>query len=154
MRGTYVSFRSRRLAISVAIFLACAASLALAQKHPQKNEASIYAVLNEAPEAARARANPFAGNPRETAAGRKLFEQHCAECHGKSGGGSMHGANLQREEVQQASPGALFWVLTNGVVWHGMPVWSKLPEPERWQIVTYLQSLSPQAAKPASKNAP
>jgi hypothetical protein len=24
-----------------------------------------------------------------------------------------------------------------------MPVWSKLPEPERWQIVTFLKSLSP-----------
>jgi hypothetical protein len=35
----------------------------------------------------------------------------------------------------------LFWVLTNGVVMRGMPVWSKLPEPERWQIVTFLKSL-------------
>jgi len=53
----------------------------------------------------------------------------------------MHGANLLREEVQQATPGTLFWILTNGVVRRGMPVWSKLPEPERWQIVTFLQSL-------------
>jgi hypothetical protein len=28
-----------------------------------------------------------------------------------------------------------------------MPVWSKLPEPERWQIVSYLKSLVP-AGKP------
>ena len=38
---------------------------------------------------------------------------------------------------QQATPGTLFWILTNGVVRRGMPVWSKLPEPQRWQIVTY-----------------
>ncbi len=39
-------------------------------------------------------------------------------------------------------PGTLFWLLTNGVVRRGMPVWSKLPEPQRWQIVSYIKSLS------------
>jgi len=31
--------------------------------------------------------------------------------------------------------------LTNGVVRRGMPVWSKLPEAQRWQLVRYLQTL-------------
>jgi hypothetical protein len=57
---------------------------------------------------------------------------------------------LLRDEVQQATPGTLFWILTNGIVWHGMPVWSKLPEPERWQIVTFLQSLNSRAINPAT----
>jgi hypothetical protein len=52
---------------------------------------------------------------------------------------------LLREEVQQATPGMLFWILTNGVVRRGMPVWSKLPEQERWQIVTFLESLKLQS---------
>jgi len=39
----------------------------------------------------------------------------------------------------------LFWILNNGVVRRGMPVWSKLREPERWQIVTFLQSLKLQS---------
>jgi hypothetical protein len=44
----------------------------------------------------------------------------------------------------------LFWILTNGVVRQGMPVWSKLPEPQRWQIVTFVKSLTPSgAAEPA-----
>jgi len=31
-----------------------------------------------------------------------------------------------------------------------MPVWSKLPEPQRWQIVTFVKSLTPSpAAEPA-----
>ena len=55
--------------------------------------------------------------------------------------GGERAPSLLREEVQQATPGALFWVLTNGVVWHGMPVWSKLPEPRRWQLVAYIKSL-------------
>jgi cytochrome c oxidase cbb3-type subunit 2 len=121
---------------------------ALAQAAAPKNRKSIYAVVEEAPEKERAKKNPFAGDPEAVAAGGKLFEQHCAECHGKKAEGTMHGANLLREEVQQATPGTLFWILTNGVVRRGMPVWSKLPEPERWQIVTFLQSLRPQPMKP------
>jgi mono/diheme cytochrome c family protein len=120
----------------------------LAQSAPSKNSKSIYAVLEEAPEKARAKKNPFAGDPEAEAAGGKLFEQHCAECHGKKAGGTMHGANLLRDEVQLAPPGTLFWVLTNGVVRRGMPVWSKLPEPQRWQIVTYLKSLTSPGKSP------
>jgi hypothetical protein len=44
--------------------------------------------------------------------------------------------------------------LTNGVVWHGMPVWSKLPEPERWQIVTFIESLSVHSTKPEASGGP
>jgi mono/diheme cytochrome c family protein len=45
----------------------------------------------------------------------------------------------------------LFWILTNGVVRHGMPVWSKLPEPQRWQLVSYVKSLTASAPPPAAK---
>ncbi|MGA8540898.1 MAG: c-type cytochrome [Terriglobales bacterium] len=107
----------------------------------RKNEKSDYAALAEAPEKARARKNPLEGDPQAVKAGAKLFEEHCAECHGEKAGGTRHGVSLLREQVQSATPGTLFWVLTNGVVRRGMPVWSKLPEPERWQIVTFLQSL-------------
>jgi len=124
---------------------------AVAQTATPKNRKSIYAVLEEAPEKAIEKKNPFAGDAEAVAAGGKLFEQHCSECHGKKAGGTMHGANLLREEVQQATPGTLFWVLTNGVVRRGMPVWSKLPEPERWQIITFLQSLRPQSLPPSMK---
>jgi mono/diheme cytochrome c family protein len=89
------------------------------------------------------RINPLADDPEAVAAGGKLFDQHCAECHGKKAGGTRRAPSLLRQDVQQASPGALFWVLTNGVVRHGMPVWSKLPEPMRWQIVTFLKSSTP-----------
>jgi hypothetical protein len=32
-------------------------------------------------------------------------------------------------------------------------VWSKLPEPQRWQLVSYIKALTP-AAKPGSENTP
>lgn len=34
-----------------------------------------------------ARANPFGGNERAIAVGRKLFREHCASCHGKNAEG-------------------------------------------------------------------
>ena len=106
---------------------------------------STYAALADAPAKARERKNPFEGDPQALAAGGKLFEQHCAECHGMKAGGTRKGPSLLQEEVQQATPGTLFWILSNGVVRRGMPVWSKLPEPQRWQIVTFLQSLKVQS---------
>ncbi len=156
MRRTTISFRMRSLTkperMGIAMAIICVtASLALTQMNEnerQKHGRSVYAALADAPEAARTRKNPFEGNAREAAAGGKLFEEHCSDCHGKKAGGTRRGPSLLREEVQRATPGTLFWTLTNGVVWHGMPVWSKLPEPERWQIVTFLESLRPHEAKP------
>lgn len=103
-----------------------------------------YAELEKVPEKARSRSNPLAQDPEASVAGRKLFEQHCAECHGNTAAGGKKAPSLRAEEVQEATPGTLFWILSNGVVRRGMPVWSKLPEPQRWQIVTYLKSLGPQ----------
>ena len=74
-------------------------------------------------------------------AGQILFDDHCSECHGPAGGGTKKGPSLRHPEVQNAADGTLFWLLTNGVAWKGMPVWSKLPEAQRWQLVRYLKSL-------------
>jgi mono/diheme cytochrome c family protein len=108
----------------------------------QENRWAKHPALNDVPDSASGRSNPFEGAPREAMAGGKLFQEHCADCHGAKGGGTRQGPPLLSKEVEQAKPGALFWVLTNGSVWHGMPVWSKLPEPERWQIVTFLEALN------------
>jgi mono/diheme cytochrome c family protein len=134
---------------SFAIALAAAAAphATNADAQPQKSrykyqdDALVYAELAKAPEKARAKHNPMSTDPDAIAAGANLFDQHCAECHGDVGEGSRKGPSLLKEPVQTATPGALFWLLTNGVVRRGMPVWSKLPEPQRWQLVTYIKSL-------------
>jgi len=134
----------------VAGFLALSVSLAFAQHEDSDAMENDhlhhhhYAQLAKVPEKARLLRNPLESDANTTAAGRKLFEQHCAECHGDTAEGGKKAPNLRAEEVQEATPGTLFWILTNGVVRRGMPVWSKLPEPQRWQIVTYLKSLGPQ----------
>lgn len=104
---------------------------------------SVYVELAKAPKKAAARLNPLATDPEARTAGAKLFAQHCAECHGETAEGGKKGPSLRVPEVQQATPGAIFWILTNGVVRRGMPVWSKLPDAQRWQLVSYIKSLGP-----------
>ena len=141
-------------------FLAASVVLAQSQKSEKpadgapKYDPAIYAELQKAPEKARNRTNPLQNDPDAIAAGAILFEQHCAECHGNSAQGGKKAPSLHAAEVQGAPPGAIFWVLTNGVVRKGMPVWSKLPEPQRWQLVRYIKSLGgpvPAAESPAPK---
>ena len=110
-------------------------------KSRKKNE-SVYAQLAKAPQKDASRPNPLENDPEAVAAGANLFDQHCAECHGEMAEGGRKGPSLRADPVQQAPPGTLFWILTNGVVRRGMPVWSKLPEPQRWQLVSYLKSLN------------
>ena len=103
---------------------------------------AFYSELAKAPDKAVARPNPLSSDAEAAAAGEKLFGMHCAECHGATANGTRRAPSLRVDPVQHASPGALFWVLTNGAVRRGMPVWSKLPEPQRWQLVSYIKSLS------------
>jgi len=107
----------------------------------KKSETTAYAQLAHVPDDARNRVNPLETDPDAVKAGSKLYARHCANCHGAAGENGSKGPSLLVPEIQTASPGALFWVITNGNVRAGMPVWSKLPEPQRWQITTYLKSL-------------
>jgi mono/diheme cytochrome c family protein len=138
-----------------AVILGAAAGFARQDKlGPQRKDSSVYAELARAPEKARAKRNPLEKDPDAVAAGRNLFEEHCAECHGETAEGGKKGPSLRAEEIQSATPGTLFWILTNGVVRRGMPVWSKLPEPQRWQLVSYIKSLGVMRATPAGSPAP
>jgi mono/diheme cytochrome c family protein len=137
------------LLVLTAVLLTISVSSAQVGKPPAakyQKDALVYAELSQAPEKARAKRNPFEKDPEAVAAGRNLFEQHCAECHGDAAEGGRKGPSLRDREVQKAPPGSIFWILTNGVVRRGMPVWSKLPEPRRWQLVTYLKSLGVSAS--------
>lgn len=102
---------------------------------------SVYAELGNVPEKSRNKQNPLSKDPDAWAAGEILFEEHCEECHGTHGVGGKKAPSLRVAEVQEASDGAIFYILSNGVVRKKMPVWSKLPEPQRWQLVSYIKSL-------------
>lgn len=97
--------------------------------------------LTTVPEKARARQNPYADDFNATIAGAKLFDQHCAQCHGADADGRAKKPSLRTRRIERATPGELEWLLTNGSLVKGMPSWSRLPEPQRWQLVTYLKTL-------------
>ena len=118
-----------------ALLLVVSAGQARPEKDINENQ------IAKAPEKWKARTNPLEHDPDAVTAGKKLFGQHCSECHGQTAEGTRRAPTMRSSDVQEAAPGAVFWVITNGVVWHGMPVWSKLPEPQRWQLVSYIKSL-------------
>lgn len=92
-----------------------------------------------APALASARANPLASRPQLSAGGRKLFGQRCSTCHGDDGRGTDRAPDIMSADVQVQTDGALFWKISSGNTRAGMPTFSFLPEPQRWQLVLYLR---------------
>jgi len=121
------------------VLLLCTPAAIAWQGHARKDE-PVAKVLARVPRKAKGKVNPFEGDAEAIAAGRKLFGQHCSECHGEMANGSSRGPSL-RLAAQEAESGEMFWIVTNGVVRHGMPSWSKLPDAQRWQIVAFLHGM-------------
>ena len=86
--------------------------------------------------------NPFQNNESARAAGQKLFLRYCAECHGPTAEGTERAPSV-RPFVHSAAPRSLHTFIKNGNLRAGMPSWSRLPDQQIWQIVTYLQTLEP-----------
>lgn len=93
------------------------------------------------PEKERTRENPYDSQSNAIAAGAKLFRQNCSSCHGSEANGLNNRPNLHSDRIRSSTPGELEWLLKNGSMKNGMPSWSRLPEQQRWQIVSYLKSL-------------
>ncbi len=103
--------------------------------------ARVGTLVQQAPPRANVLSNPFDGQQRAQRAGAKLFARECAACHGPDGIGMRKAPPLNRADVHEASPGALFWVLRSGSLKREMPSFAHLPEAQRWQIITYLKTL-------------
>jgi mono/diheme cytochrome c family protein len=99
--------------------------------------------LKHVPDADRKRVNPLAGQPDALAGGGRIFEDHCAKCHGEDALGRGKRPSLRSDRVQHATDGEIFWLLKNGNLGKGMPTWAALPEPMRWQVIAYVKSLGP-----------
>jgi len=99
--------------------------------------------LRHVPAKDRDRKNPYEGQADAVAAGRLVYEDHCSKCHGDDAQGTKKRPSLRSARVQQeATEGDLHWLLVNGNMGRGMPSWSKLGDPQIWQVVTYLRTLS------------
>lgn len=122
----------KRIALPIAAGAALAAVGTIA--------ASRGSLLQRVPASAREIRNPYKGAESARLAGGKLYKRECASCHGDSREGIGHAPPLDSLLVRKAPPGAIYRVLRDGAVFHGMPSFSHLPGEQRWQIVTYLQA--------------
>jgi glucose/arabinose dehydrogenase len=106
--------------------------------------------FHQAPAASAQLKNPYQGEA-SAAAGRQLYADNCAACHGRNAEGAGNVPALAHSTVQQAADGELFWFIGKGDSANGMPSWATLPAPQRWQIATYLKTLT---AAPSAASAP
>ena len=97
-------------------------------------------LVQQAPPKTATISNPLEDSVDARRAGAKLYARECALCHGHRRSGLGKAPPLDTPDVHNAAPGALFWVLKNGSLRRGMPSFAHLPEPQRWQIVTYLRA--------------
>jgi putative heme-binding domain-containing protein len=84
-------------------------------------------------------ANPHEGNPGAARAGRALFANRCAECHGADAKG-ISGPDLTELWAAGRSDGSVFQTIQRGVPDSIMPS-SSAPDDELWAVVSYLKGL-------------
>ncbi len=107
--------------------------------------------FHQAPASAKQLQNPYEGQ-QVTQAAKPLYHLRCARCHGEHGEGSGNIPPLEAGRIKATSSGELFWFISKGDDKAGMPSWAKLPEPQRWLIVTYIKTLG--MAEPKTVTAP
>jgi glucose/arabinose dehydrogenase len=95
-----------------------------------------------APATAQQGKNPYAGQASAAVVGKAVYKHRCARCHGDAGEGSGNIPPLASGAAQTAPDGAIYWYITRGDADNGMPAWASLPKAQRWQVVTYLKSMS------------
>jgi mono/diheme cytochrome c family protein len=97
--------------------------------------------------------NPVAADAPSIAAGKALYEKHCAECHGDTGkGDGMMGEDMDpkppdltdAEWKHGSTDGEIFTVVRDGVKGTGMKTFGKKLTPHQiWDLVNYLRSIGP-----------
>ena len=101
-----------------------------------------------APESSNRLINPFKGNLKATADGKKIFSQMCILCHGIHGKGNGEaGLTLERKpanflslRVIKETDGNIFWKITHGK--SPMATYEELlSEDQRWKLVNYIRQL-------------
>lgn len=113
-------------------------------------------------------------SPSSLAAGKKLYEANCAQCHGVKGAGEGFGAPFLVPQPRDFTAAAykfrttesgslptdedLYRIISRGAGGTGMPPWQfLLTDEERWLLVDYVKSFSPSfdsGVAPAVMNLP
>jgi len=103
----------------------------------------------EAPKAASEVKNPIPADAKSIAAGKTVYTQQCAACHGTTGKGDGPAAialktkpgDLSDPKMWQQTDGALFWKISEGR--ESMPAYKKLlTDEQRWNVVNHTRTLA------------
>lgn len=122
------------------------------QGEPSWAERSLarYARKMAMPDAARNLKNPNPLTPESLAHAREHWVAHCSTCHAIDGRGNTPiGRNLFPRvpdltalDTQQRTDGELFFIISNGVRFTGMPGWGREDTPESiWELVGFIRRL-------------
>jgi mono/diheme cytochrome c family protein len=99
--------------------------------------------------------NPEPQNAESVEAGKKLYQRHCAACHGPNGKGDG-GMALSGGEPSDltddvwdhgSTDGEIFVVIRDGVSADMLAYREKLTDKQIWQIVNYIRSIGPKQSK-------
>lgn len=94
--------------------------------------------------------NPFPVTEASQAEARAHYVEHCAICHGIDGRGkTVIGRNLYPKvppmtdaDTQQLTDGELFYIISNGIRFTGMPAWGSEDSPASiWALVAFIRQL-------------
>lgn len=109
-----------------------------------------------APAEAKNLKNPVSVNETTLAAGRALYADKCAECHGDKGDGKGPQAGMyavaasdftDAQVMSKMTDGEIFWKITEGR--RPMPSFKRqFTDEQRWQLVNYLRTFSKPASPP------
>ncbi len=153
--------RRRKITLTVASFVLVLLGYSIsailrhgfsAREKPSSVEAFLagHARRIATPSDAKTRRNPFAPSPENLAEARHHFAEHCAVCHGNDGRANVTiGRNLYPKapdmtdyETQKLTDGELFYIISNGVRFTGMPAWGGEDSPEDiWKLVLFIRHL-------------
>jgi mono/diheme cytochrome c family protein len=104
------------------------------------------------------RKNPVAMSAESIAAGRKLYDRHCSECHGDGGkGDGMAGEGLEEQPSDLtdakwehgSTDGEMFVVIRDGAGPKSdmKPFAKKMTARQIWDVVNFVRTLGPKATK-------
>ncbi|MFN7944230.1 MAG: cytochrome c [Blastocatellia bacterium] len=99
--------------------------------------------------------NPEPQNDETIEAGKKLYQRHCASCHGPQGKGDGSQAlaggtpsDLTDETWDYgSSDGEIFVAIRDGVSADMLAYKDKLTDKQIWQLVTFIRSIGPKPAR-------
>ncbi len=125
------------------LFIATATWLAIHAQEPRRN-----------PEAQKLK-NPEPSNAESIEAGKKLYQRHCASCHGPQGkgDGSLALAGGTPSDLTDdvwdfgSTDGEIFVAIRDGVSADMLAYKEKLNDKQIWQVVNYIRSIGPKQAK-------